>query len=100
MAKVLAALVPIAPPPLACETLILICAQNVEGDFILLQSIWATTTDLQRGHRRTDIERFTSAPALLIRLNELLPQLIRPGTADRVGENSQSVKSVKLAANA
>jgi hypothetical protein len=59
----------------AFEKLLVIDVVNAEG-VLLLQTAWATTLDRQHGPRRTDIERFDRAAALLGRLAQLVPLMM------------------------
>jgi hypothetical protein len=40
-----------------------------------LQTVWATTSDLRTGHRRTDIEALANPAHLLRRVTELAPAI-------------------------
>jgi hypothetical protein len=56
------------------ERLLLINLEAAAGGTVLLQTIWATTLDLA-GHRLT--RTVDGLPALLLRLDELMPAICR-----------------------
>jgi hypothetical protein len=59
------------------ETLLVIDVVNAYG-VILLQTVWATNTDLRAGHRRTDVERVADPAIMQHRLRELVAKLYQP----------------------
>jgi len=58
------------------ERLLLINLEAAAGGAVLLQTIWATTLDLA-GHRLTRTGKVDGLPALLLRLDELMPAICR-----------------------
>jgi hypothetical protein len=67
------------------------------GAELILQTIWATTSDRRAGHRRTDIERIAHAAALRRRLTELA-EIIFAGTALFAVEIVTALEAIGLAA--
>jgi hypothetical protein len=61
---------------IAGESLLHIGPSNAYG-MLLIQTIWATTPDLEYGRRRTDIESPKTVVALQERLDELVGDLVR-----------------------
>jgi hypothetical protein len=61
------------------ETLLLISISTYRGELSLL-TIWATTSDLRSGHRRTDLETPANEGELMRRLAELLPKICGSAT--------------------
>jgi hypothetical protein len=56
------------------ETLLLISISTYRGELSQL-TIWATTSDLRAGHRRTDLETPAREGELMRRLAELVPKI-------------------------
>jgi hypothetical protein len=62
------------------ERLLVIDITNSEGR-IILRSVWAVTSDIRSGRRRTDIEAIADPAVMLHRLRELVAKLYEPTLA-------------------
>jgi hypothetical protein len=50
------------------DHLLVVSVVRVAATAVMLRTVWATTSDLLAGHRRTDVDLVADRPALLERL--------------------------------